>query len=160
MAANAGEQKSRTQVFLIVLLVLVGLLLLLVLLLGVYNLGRGDAFFSLPKQTAAAKKMEESFYELFGPEGFTVNLNDSNQRRYLKTGVVLAYEDEKLLEELERRQSQLRDTTITVLRRWTAIDLAKDDGLEKLRAELLDAVNKVLGRGEIKAIYFTDFIIQ
>ena len=160
MAANAGEQKQRSPVLLIVLLVFVGLILLLFLLLGVYNLGRGNAFFSLPKQTAIVEKQEETFYELFGPEGFTVNLNDSNQRRYLKAGMVLAFEEEELLEELEMRQSQLRDRTITVLRRWSALDLAKEDSIEKLRAELLAATNDVLGREAIKDIYFTDFIIQ
>ena len=103
---------------------------------------------------------EDGYYELFGPEGFTVNLNDSSQRRYLKAGVVLAYREKKLLAELEQRQAQLRDLTITVLRRWRAHDLAQEDGLAALRTELLTAVNEVLTRGEVKEIFFTEFLVQ
>ena len=127
------------------------------LMVGMYNLGSGRSFFSLPGSPA---RIQNGYYELFGPEGFTVNLNDANQRRYLKTGVVIAYQEGRLLEELEKRQPQLRDLTITVLRRWTAADLAEEESLEKLRTELMGEINSVLTSGEVKDIYFTEFIVQ
>ena len=137
--------------------ILAGLMVLFMLMLGMYNLGGGKPFFSLP---SASAKVQEGYYELFGPEGFTVNLNDRSQRRYLKTGVVIAYQEKNLLKELESRQSQLRDLTITVLRRWSATDLAEEEGIEKLRTELLSETNAVLTSGEAKDIYFTEFIVQ
>lgn len=152
--ANDGKRSSSWPKILAVSGVL---LAALVLCLGSYNLGSGHPFFTFPPARAAR---EDGYYELFGPEGFTVNLNDSSQRRYLKAGVVLAYREKKLLAELEQRQAQLRDLTITVLRRWRAHDLAQEDGLAALRTELLTAVNEVLTRGEVKEIFFTEFLVQ
>ena len=67
------------------------LLAALVLWLGSYNLGSGHPFFTFPPARAARKTAVG-----IRTGRFTVNLNDSSQRRYLKAGVVLATREKKL----------------------------------------------------------------
>lgn len=99
-------------------------------------------------------------YKMYGPLDFTVNLLDKDQRRYLKAMITLGYEDKALGKELEQRKAQIRDTLINVLRDQTVEDVLDTTGTDKLRLVMINELNAVLSRGEIKDIYFTDFLIQ
>jgi flagellar FliL protein len=99
-------------------------------------------------------------YQLHGPLDFTVNLADAGQRRYLKATVTLAFTDRGLADELVRSEPKLRDLIIGVLRSKTANEVADLDGTEKLRGEIIAAINSELTGGKIAALYFTDFLIQ
>ncbi|HHX74347.1 MAG TPA: flagellar basal body-associated FliL family protein [Firmicutes bacterium] len=142
--------------------ILLAVLLVIVLLnaaLVLFNLLSGRPLYALPAREGNSQAASDE-YELFGPDDYTVNLADSGQRRYLKVRLVLAYEEKKLLAELNRRQAQIRDLIILTLRQHTAEDLAGSGGLEALRGELKNKVNSVLRTGVVREIYFIDFLVQ
>ena len=60
-------------------------------------------------------------------------------------GVVLEADSEKTLRELERRQPQVRDRIIAVVREQTAESIAGNDGQDRLRESLVRSVNELCG---------------
>ncbi len=111
-------------------------------------------------QEVGAPREAVPLYKMFGPQDFTVNLANADQRRYLKATVTLGFEDKGLTKELEQRKAQVRDTIINVLRRQKVEDVLDISGTDRLRATMITELNMILSKGEIKEIYFTDFIIQ
>lgn len=80
--------------------------------------------------------------------------------RYVRTGVVLEADSEKTLRELERRQPQVRDRIIAVVREQTAESIAGNDGQDRLRESLVRSVNELLSEGEVVQVWFTDLVVQ
>jgi flagellar FliL protein len=97
---------------------------------------------------------------LHGPLEFTVNLADAGQRRYLKVTISLAFTDRALTDELVSSEAKLRDLIIGVLRGKKAAEVADPGGTEKLRNEIIAALNAALIEGQITTLYFTEFLIQ
>lgn len=91
-------------------------------------------------------------------DNFIVNL--AEQRRYLKIGIVLAFHEKELCEELEQRSPQIKDRVINILWGKGLEELHKDDALEKIKDNLILEINSLLRGGTIEEIYFTEFIIQ
>lgn len=91
---------------------------------------------------------------------FTVNLSGTNSIRFIRTGMVLELAKESDVREAERREPQIRDRIITVLRTCTLADLSAPDGLEQLKAKLITAVNDLFGTAKISDIFFVDLVFQ
>jgi len=93
---------------------------------------------------------------------FTVNLADDGSRRFLRTTIALEYSvsgndvERALLE----REHRVRDAIIRVLRSKTVADINNPEKAVQLRQELVEAVNRVLEKNQIRNVYFRDFIIQ
>jgi flagellar FliL protein len=159
-ASNAEEtikptdRKKRPRILWAVLLVvLIGLAVFALMQFGYLPWAANEPSGKEPTETSVV-------YKLYRPLDFTVNLADKDQRRYLKATVTLAYESKALAKELDRRHAQLRDLMIEVLRRQMVDKLMDPDGTANLRSEMMTELNAVLTDGEIRDIYFTDFIIQ
>lgn len=86
-----------------------------------------------------------------------VNLADAGLRRYLRTKITLEYDNSKLTAELENKTYRVRDTIISVLRGKRTEDLQQEDAL---KLELLAAINAQLEGGQVRGLYFEEFIIQ
>lgn len=104
-----------------------------------------------------------------GPEGgniiipletFVVNLNEEKVAKYLKIAISLELAKGTSEEKVNAEQHQIRNSMIILLSSKESGDLSTIEGKFKLRDEIILSVNKILGRGKIKNIYFTDFIIQ
>lgn len=91
---------------------------------------------------------------------FQVNLADSGARNFLRMNIELAYDDRGLGRELEERDSELRTLIIAHLRSKTVEDLNEPGGMETLGEELTLLLNEILRSGEIRAVYYKDFIYQ
>jgi flagellar basal body-associated protein FliL len=80
--------------------------------------------------------------------------------RFLNVSMAFEYGRERLQRELESEDFRIRDALINILvsKRIDEIDGADDK--ERLRQELLAAVNGMLKTGRIRKIYFTNFVIQ
>ncbi len=98
--------------------------------------------------------------QIFPLEGFVVNLNDPGGKRYLKTKIELEFFQEGFQEELNVRLPQLRDVVLLILSSKTLDDIKGIDGKIALRNELIISINKVLKVGEIRNLYFTEFVVQ
>lgn len=149
---------------------LVIILFIILLLLG----GGGAAaykFLVLDKQKAKKndKKAQKIVNEIkhvedlgveFKVGTFIVNLQDRDADRYLKITVVLDVQDNKIKAELQKRLPQIKDAITTLLFTKSSKELRSEEGIEKLKEEIIKRVNAILPIGGVKNVYFTDFVIQ
>jgi len=93
---------------------------------------------------------------------FRLNTADIDEPHYIRVSIVLGYEEgeKKLPGELSSRQTQMRDIIFRLLNSKTKDQL--DEAIEKdrLKEEIMKAINNVLQNGEIKDVYYTEFVIS
>lgn len=117
-------------------------------------------YFHQPINNALGSFSKEEIKNLTMPS-LTVNLADVNRRGYLKTTITLEYVASKELDkELEEESYKVKDTILMVFRNTTSVALSNPQETELLKLELLSEINSTLTNGEIKAIYFEEFIVQ
>ena len=113
------------------------------------------------KKTKMDKPKNETELGMIYPlEPFIVNLLDKGGKRYLKVKMELEVPTENLIEEITRRNAQLRDTILLLLTSKKFEDVNRLDGKFQLRNELIFGINQVLQSGKIKTLYFTEFVVQ
>jgi flagellar FliL protein len=117
-------------------------------------LGKKD---SVKGQRETAKKSQGHIYNM---EPFIVNLADPNQSRYLKIRISLESKEIKVNEEYEKRLPQLRDMILTLLSSKSYKDISDSEGKNRLREEITSRLNQLLSSYQVKAVYFTEFMIQ
>jgi flagellar FliL protein len=99
-------------------------------------------------------------------EPMLINLADEGGHAYSRIGIVLVEEDEPGAKPKEEAKSvpgedaAVRDTIFDVLGRDTSTALLAPDGKAKLKVELMTAIGKHNADLHVKAIYFTDFLVQ
>lgn len=91
---------------------------------------------------------------------FIVNLNEVDASRYLKLTIELEVTSEETVKELDKRGPQVRDLAVGILSSKSFADIQGADGKYRLKEELMFAINKILSNGQIKRIYFTQFVVQ
>jgi flagellar FliL protein len=97
-------------------------------------------------------------------DSFVVNLQDpSGGSGYLRVGIDLgvasaAKEDDK--DKQTASLPRLRDTILAVLGTRSVDELLTADGKEKLKADLLQAINARVPELQCKEVYFTEFLVQ
>lgn len=99
-------------------------------------------------------------------EEILTNLADTDSAKYVKVTVALGYnaKNSKLQSELEDKKSDiktpiLRDAIVDVLRSKKATDFTQD-GIDKMKAQMLKSINPHLKNGVIDNVYFSDLVIQ
>ncbi|WP_324718191.1 flagellar basal body-associated FliL family protein [Carboxydochorda subterranea] len=80
--------------------------------------------------------------------------------RYVRMGVVIEGDRKEVVAELEKRQPQVRDTIIAVVRASRFEELATAKGGDELRGRIVEALQKLVVRGRVVNVYFTEFVIQ
>lgn len=145
------QPKTRSPLFYI-------LLIFVLLVLLILTAGATYYFFVAGAGTANANgHAQQGPMEKYNMEPFTVNLLDSNFRRYVRLSLTLEFDDKKLAKELEAKEHRIRDGVISHIMNKRASDLADQ---EALRQELLKVINNSLTSGQVRGLYFEDFIIQ
>lgn len=91
---------------------------------------------------------------------FIANLADEDGRRYLKATMQVEFYDAVAPPEFHRRLPQARDMLLTLLSSKTFADVRSPQGKAVLREEIVNRLNTVLNEDAVKAIYFTEFIVQ
>ena len=97
---------------------------------------------------------------IFDLDTFIVNLLDDSGRRYLKLSIKLELSTEKLGEEIREKMPEIQDSILILLSSKSYHDIADVAGKLRLRTEIIERINHTLTTGEVKKIYFTDFVIQ
>jgi len=153
-----------------VVLILIVVLLVLVLAIGgvvAYLMLSGDEAedATVVKQEKVEKKRSRHSDELgVGPmyplDKFTVNLMSENGRRFLVAKMNLEEDSEELTPELDKKTPMIRDIIISTLSSKTVEEITTAKGKEKLKEEIIAQINRHLDDGEIRHIYFTEFVIQ
>ncbi len=97
---------------------------------------------------------------LYPLETFTVNLKSDSGRRYLKVSMSLEIDGEELSMELDAKSAVLRDRIIRILTSKTLEEISSKKGKAKVTQQIIDSLNSMMVDGNIKGLYFTEFVIQ
>ncbi|MEW5800592.1 MAG: flagellar basal body-associated FliL family protein [bacterium] len=115
-----------------------------------------DASASEPQNTAAVTGPGP----IFDLNTFIVNLMGESGRRYLKVTIKLELSKEPLKEEITLKMPDIQDNVLILLSSKSYEDIADVSGKMRLRAEIVNRINNILTSGEIRKVYFTEFVIQ
>lgn len=116
-------------------------------------------------QTAQEKVIKEKVMD-FGPriefETIVVNLQALNSRsnRYLRLKMVIEFNNDKILKDIDKYKTVLQDKAIEILRCKTAEELAGGDAQVNLRQEIRKEFNEILPGDPVTSIYFIEFLIS
>ena len=92
-------------------------------------------------------------------EEVLVNLADPLKQRYVKLNFTIVLDSEETQAEIEKRKAQVRDIVIKICRAKNSEELREKEGNDKLRNEIITAINEILPFGQVMDIFFTDFIV-
>jgi len=115
---------------------------------------------------ADAAKAEKKKPELFLPldPAFVVNFRDDQAARYLQVGVTLMSHEQAPLDAAKEAQPVIRNQLLLLFSGQSYQNLIDAAGKEKLQAQALAAVQKIVqertGKPGIDALYFTSFVMQ
>lgn len=85
------------------------------------------------------------------------NLSDEG---YIKLSMVYLLDNEKVLNEITKKDYQIRDDIFCILRAKKLNEVKDSKGMEGLRAEIKESINKILTQGQILDVYFTSIIVN
>ena len=149
------------------LLIIIVVLLLLLLVIGglvAYFLLSNTDNNSLQEQQKVEKKHKVKEMAEIGPiyplDPFIVNLISTNADRYLKCKIDLELDSPELQQEVDKKIAPIRDAIIQILSSKTVEEIQTAKGKEKLKEEIKRKLNSMLTTGEIRNVYFTEFVIQ
>ncbi len=159
------EKKSGGSKLLLIIIIVLLLLLLVIGGLVAYFLLSGNSEQTQAQQPQKIeKKHKVSDLSEIGPiyplDPFTVNLVSSNADRYLKCKINLELDSPELQQEIDKKLPAVRDMIIQILSSKTVEEIQTAKGKEKLKEEIKRKLNSILTTGEIKHVYFTQFVIQ
>jgi flagellar protein FliL len=132
------------------------LIFIVIFLLLIIIAGGGYFGYSILYNKKAAAPKTEITYSL---DDFLVNTADTGERRYIKTKIYIGYTESKLTEELDTKKPILRDTVNSILYSKKASQM-NQAGLEIMKTEIKDKLNKILITGKIDNIYYYDVLLQ
>jgi len=149
------------------LLVVIIILLLMLLIIGgavaYFLLSSNENEPSSDMQKIEKKQKTKEATEI-GPiyplDPFTVNLLSNGGSRYLKCKIDLELDSPELQQEIDKKVAPIRDAIIEILSSKTVEELLTSKGKEKVKEEIKRRLNSMLSTGEIKNVYFTEFVIQ
>lgn len=109
---------------------------------------------------APEKKKDDAASDTFVKENFTVNLADSQGAHFAQVEIQIEVDDAFAKEEVQKLRPKIRDFIVVVLSSKTFEQVESNDGKDFLREEIRNKINNFLTRGQIKNVYFTQFIVQ
>jgi len=74
--------------------------------------------------------------------------------------IIIQGAEKKTVKILEERTPQIRDLIIQILRGKTDQDVEGPEGQEKLKNDIKNQINKIIGERKIVNVYFEEFIVQ
>ncbi len=173
--SSSAEKKSSKMLMIIIIVVLV-LIIVLGAVAAIFLMGSDEqAQNSAPqvKEKTVSKKTRTTSSDvvddsrqlkdigiLYPLDTFTVNLKSDSGRRYLKVTMSLELEGPELSLELDAKSPVLRDRIIRILTSKTLEEISSKKGKQKVSDQIMDTLNAMISDGQIKGIYFTEFVIQ
>jgi len=146
-----------------------GTLLLVVALVLVLAAGAGAAWYLGYLPFGHAASPEETEPEVHGTaevgalhafDPFLANLEDTDGNRYLKASLQVEFFEAEPPRDFEARVPQLRDLLLTLFTSKTYAEIRTPEGKALLRDDIINRINRTMGHDVVKAVYFTEFIVQ
>lgn len=137
-------------------------------------LAGGIAAFFLMKEHPAPKEKEDPAKHVpvpelnqqadVGPmvniEEFIVNIISGDAAHYVKASLTVELTSEEGKAEAEKRMPQMRDSILLLVGNKSFEELQDLQGKKQLKAEITSKINSFLKSGKVKAVYFTNFVVQ
>lgn len=141
----------------LIIMVLAGVLLVGISVgLTVWLVGGGG------KEEAAEASVNKPQYMAL--DTMVVNFADGRLARYLQVDIQLMAYDQAVLSAIEEHMPVIRNDILVLLGGQSFEQVSTREGKEQLRAQILDAVNRILqqqaGTQGVQAVYFTNFVMQ
>jgi flagellar FliL protein len=135
------------------------ILVVLVALLGGGGYIGWVKFLKKPESTAEKKPQSEpDIKQEMGT--FLVNLADPGGKRYLKVSLQAELSDREVAKEISDRSVEIRDTVLMLLSSKEYDEIGSVSGKMALKQDLMTRINRFLHTGQIKELYFTEFLVQ
>lgn len=93
-------------------------------------------------------------------ENLVLNPAQSGGTRFLLAALALELSDDPSVEAMEARDAEVRDAVLRVLGGKTVVQLADIAARPALKEELQAAVDSIMGRRTVSAVYLPQFVIQ
>lgn len=157
-----GGKKSNNLVLIIIIVALVLVLLIVGVVVAMLAGGDENPQNSNPSSKEKPQKMMDSMEvgPMFPLDNFTVNLLSDSGRRYLKVQMNLELDGEELAAELESKTAVIRDVIIRLLSSKTLEEISTAKGKDKLKEQIVNQLNLRLRDGNVRNVYFTEFVVQ
>ncbi|MHB8346885.1 MAG: flagellar basal body-associated FliL family protein [Acidiferrobacterales bacterium] len=95
---------------------------------------------------------------------FVVNFQGQNGLRFLQITIEVMAHDSAAIKDVQKYMPHIRNNLVMLLSNQSAADLSTLAGKEKVRAEALAEIQKIMqeetGSPQISAVYFTNFVMQ
>ena len=139
---------------------MVVLFILGLIVLGGAAFGGAYLFMKTNKTVSAQEVVVENAY--VDLEEFTVNLADEGGKRYFKGELSVGYDksNKKMAEEITANTVVIRDTIIFYFKGQKADFINNINNEQKIKDDLIVAINKQLQKGKITDIRFKNMIVQ
>jgi len=124
---------------------------------GWYLMGPRGATAKPPEPAVQAEPAVGAIESL---ETFIANLADEEEKRYLKATVQVEFFAATVPHEFSAHGPQVRDLLLTLLTSKTFAEIRTPEGKAVLREEIINRINRVLRDDLVKAVYFTEFVVQ
>jgi flagellar protein FliL len=135
-------------------------IIVLVVLLAVLGGGGFFGYVKFLKKEPPPKEPEVEQSVSAEAGSFLVNLSDPGGKRYLKVSLQFELSGKKVNDEINRRNVEMRDMIIMLLSSKEYTEIGNATGKLTLKRELMTRLNKMLRDGQVKEIYFTEFLVQ
>ena len=158
------KEGGSSKLLLIVIIVLLLVLLIVGGLVAYFLLSSNDEEQPQQQEQKVEKKKKVTSMTEIGPiyplDQFIVNLVSNNSSRYLKCKIDLELDSPELQQEVDKKLPAIRDLIIRILSSKAVEEIQTAKGKEKLKEEIKRKINEILATGEIRHVYFTEFVIQ
>ncbi len=149
-----GEKKGKSQVFWIIIILLLFLTLVTVSAVSAYII------MLQPFRVDSSDNSNNEQGPIYTMEEFVVNVGSVERRRICRAVMAFELRDSNVERDIERREAELRNNIISILRLHTMEVLEKKDDGSALRHLITDEMNKVLGEDSIRNTWFTEFFVE
>ena len=112
------------------------------------------------EEHAAAEEAPATGGQLVTLDSFVVNLADPMGRRYLKATMDVEVAGASAAEELTAAMPKVKDTLLLLLSSKSFEDISSMDRKIELKNQIVDRLNQILGKGKVRNVYFTEFVVQ
>jgi flagellar FliL protein len=109
---------------------------------------------------AEEEEVEITIGPMYKMDTMIVNLADRGGKRYLRVTMQFELSTPDVVEEIEKRLPQIRDSILMILPAKQYAEISTTQGKTVLRDELMAQLNGYLKTGAISTIYFTEFVVQ
>ncbi|MDR1125082.1 MAG: flagellar basal body-associated FliL family protein [Deltaproteobacteria bacterium] len=91
---------------------------------------------------------------------FVTNLSDPAGNRYIRLIIDVEVISPEVIRELETQNPRIRDSILMLLSSKSFQDLNSPAGKLRLKNEILDRINQVLGGPKVNRVFFTEIFVQ